>query len=225
MNEQQLNSLKRISERMSLHDFIVASIMCFNPVVKEVSVEQLDLVWCDESIDYNNMIVNVYVFREEKDWIGEGKTNFFSLCYSNIEGLVKGLKIEGEKIDAYFSTLFGDELLLNNYDADFYEQNQSEKGFCNVLGFATVNKDGKVRFTQIVYSFLFKRLIVRDDVMYQLPFIPNLRKDFGGKRAVYRNGSTLSLRTNLSVYDKVAKKYWQSERSKGELSYPRLLLR
>src|SRR5574343_220454 len=78
-----------------------------------------------------------------------------------------------------------------------------------------------IRFTQIVYSLKYQRLIVRDDVCYELPFNISLY-DFGGKRAVYRNHSVLSLRTCLEVYDKVDKQYHQSDKLKDTLSYPRL---
>ena len=99
---------------------------------------------------------------------------------------------------------------------------KNPKGFVNVLGFATINNNGVVRFTQIVYSFLFKRLIVRDDVRHQLPFKVRLKSDFGGKRALYKDNNVISIRTTKNVYKKSPKTYHQSDEHKESLSYPRL---
>lgn len=208
----------------SIHEFVLKSILSFSVKIKDVSLNEFEQFYEECSIDYDKKEIEIQVCREEINWIKEGKLNFASRCYIDIESIVKGLKIEGEPIDAYGSILTKNELLLNNYDAEFEEQNKSEKGFCNVLGFATISKKGVVRFSQITYSFLFNKLIVRDNVISQLPFKPNLKNDFGGKRATYRNGSLLSLRTNLKVYKKVDKKYWQLDKYKNDLSYPRLQL-
>lgn len=208
----------------SLHDFILNQILSFSVKLKEVKEDEFHQWYEDCSINYITKEIEVQFCKDEINWIKEGKLNFASKCYVDVESIVKGFKLNGEYIDAYGSVIINNELLLNNYDASFEEQDKNEKGFCNVLGFATITNKGVVRFSQVVYSFLFNKLIVRDSVTYQLPFKPNLKKDFGGKRATYRNGSILSLRTDLSVYKKVDRRYWQSDKHKGNLSYPRLQL-
>lgn len=210
---------------MSLHRNIVDTILSFTPSIKEVDADEFTSWYEDCSIDYENRIIEIQVCREEINWIREGKQKFNSKCFVDVESIVNGFKLKGEFIDAYGSVIVGDELLLNNYDACFYEQDKNETGFVNVLGFCTINGNGVVEFSQIVYSFLFNRFIVRDYIKHILPFKPNLKEDFGGKRATYRNGSVLSLRTNLNVYKKVSEKYQQSRDRKDDLSYPRLQIR
>lgn len=147
--------------------------------------------------------------------------------------LIKNKKITIQNADAYGTVFWFNNHndlcgILNNYDSNFlsdYGTDYNENNyleFVNVLGFATIFNN-VIRFTQIVYSLKYQRLIVRDDVCYELPFNISLY-DFGGKRAVYRNHSVLSLRTCLEVYDKVDKQYHQSDKLKDTLSYPRLLL-
>lgn len=208
----------------SLHDLILYKILAFKVIFKEVE-RDVFLDWIENcTVDYDNNKLEIQICKDTINWIKEGKLNFASRCFLDVESIVKGFNINGDYIDSYGSVLVKNELLLNNYDCVLTENNKSEKGFCDVIGFATINNKGDVRFTQIVYSFLFKKLIIRDDVKYKLPFKPKLKTDFGGKRAMYRRGSILSLRTNISVYKKVDKKHWQSDRRKNDLSYPRLLL-
>jgi len=175
-------------------------------------------------IDTQDNKIIIEVCTDEINWIKEGKLNFASRCWIDVEDIIQALQLKGEHIDGYGSMIIGNELLLNNHDAMFEESDKNEKGFCNIIGFATVNNEGLVRFTQIVYSFLFEKIIIRDNINLKLPFKPNLELDFGGKRATYRIGSILSLRTNMDVYSKVNKKYWQSDRKKNDTSYPRLQL-
>ena len=207
-----------------LHDYIIKTIINFTPIIKDVN-EDIFHEWYEKcSINYIEKTIEIKVCKDEINWVKEGKLKFASKCYVDVESIVKGLNLKGDYIDAYGSIIVNNELLLNDYDACFKEQDKNEKGFCHILGFVTINKNGKVRFSQIVYSFLFNKIIVRDDVNYKLPLKPNLKKDFGGKRATYRYGNVLSLRTNLSVYKKVDKKHCQSDKYKNNLSYPRLLL-
>ena len=208
----------------SLHDFILKQILSFSVNLKEVKEDEFHKCYEDCSINYITKEIEIQFCKDEINWIKEGKLNFAAKCCVDVESIVKGLNLNGENIDAYGSIIINNELLLNNYDVSFEEQDKNEKGFCNVLGFATITNKGVVRFSQVVYSFLFKKLIIRDDVTYHLPFKPNLKKDFGGKRAIYRNNSIFSFRTNLSVYKKVDKKYWQSDKHKDDLSYPRFQL-
>jgi len=49
-------------------------------------------------------------------------------------------------------------------------------------------------------------------------------EDFGGKRATYRHGSVLSLRTHKGIYERCGEEFKQSEKRKGDLSYPRLII-
>jgi hypothetical protein len=208
----------------SLHDFILKNILSFSVNIKEVKEDEFHQWYEECSINYEKREIEVQICKDEINWIKEGKLKFASKCYVDVESIVKGFALKGEYIDAYVSIIVDNELLLNNYDAVFEEQDKNEKGFCNVLGFATITNKGIVRFSQVVYSFLFNKLIIRDDITFQLPFKPNLKNDFGGKRATYRTGCKLSLRTNMSVYKKVDKKYWQPDSRKNDLSYPRLVL-
>ena len=205
----------------TLHETLLTKLLSFKPVIKEVTYEEFFESYDDCSINYRTKEIEIQVSKEKIEWIRPNKANISARCYIDVESIVKGFELNGKCVDAYGSIIVGNDLLLNNYDALFCE----EEGFVNIIGFATVNKNGKVRFSQIVYSFKFNKLLVRDDVTYTLPFKPNLEEDFGGKRATYRNGSILSIRTTMDVYDKVDKKYHQSDSRKNDLSYPRLELR
>ena len=209
----------------NLHETLLKNILSFKPIIKEVGEDDF-FKWYDEcSINYKTKEIEIQVCKDEINWIKEGKLKFASRCYVDVESIVKGFELKGNWVDAYGSIIVGNELLLNNYDATFFEDENNPKGFVNIIGFTTIDKFGKVRFSQIVYSFRFNKLLVRDDVTYMLPFKPNLETDFGGKRGTYRNGSLLSLRTTMEVYDKVDKKFHQSDSRKDDLSYPRLELR
>lgn len=206
--------------KLSIHDEIINRILSCNVNIIDQSYD----VYLDSLHDYLFAnIIQIYTCHDEIHWIKEGKQNFAAKCYIDIERVLQEFKINGNFVDAYGSIIIGDELILNNYDASFIEDTLNPFGFVNILGFASIHNN-VARFTQIVYSFKFKKLIIRDDVSYTLPFIANIETDFGGKRATYRYGNILSLRTNLQVYKKIPDKYKQSDNCKDQLSYPRLIL-
>jgi hypothetical protein len=210
---------------MNLHNTIVEAFLNFNPVI---SVVNKDMFFEYPDTDFVNYASNEIKIEMCKDGIEycDGTISYFeSRCIVDLERILNGLKIQHENIDGYGSAIAGNELLLNNYDAIFEEDANNSAGFCNVLGFATVDNLGNVKFSQVVYSFKFNKCIVRDQFNIKLPFVPDLKSDFGGKRATYRYGNILSLRTTLSVYDKVDNKYKQHKRKENTLSYPRLILR
>jgi len=210
----------------SLHDMILSNIMSFKVITKKLSEDVFFGYSENESrfVDFKKKEIYVEFCTDDVVWYKEGKLNFVSQCHIEVEDVVDGIGLVGKHRDAYGTILTNQGLLLNNYDAGFYEQEKNEKGFCNVIGFATVTQEGVVRFSQVVYSFKFCRLIIRDDVRHRLPYQPDLMYDFNGKRAVYRYGSKLTIRTTLDVYAQLDKKYWQSEKYKHHLSYPRLVL-
>lgn len=204
-----------------IHDKIINAILSSHVNVIDQSYDR----YLDSLHDYIlPNIINIYTCHDEIHWIVEGKKSFAAKCHIDIEQLLKILNINGIWKDAYGSIIIKNELILNNHDADFVSDRLNPLGFINVLGFASIHKN-IARFTQIVYSFKFKRLMVRDDVSYKLPFDCDIHTDFGGKRATYRYGNILSLRTTLDVYDKVDNKYKQSDDYINNLSYPRLILR
>ena len=205
--------------KKTIHQYIIDELLTFKPVIVNVSVKK----FCDgdfDEISFEKREIYIYVCKKEINYIKEGKQKFNSRCSIDVGSLI--LPIKGDCLDAYGTILFKNELLLNNYDSIFTEADKNPKGFVNVLGFATINNNGVVRFTQIVYSFLFKRLIVRDDVRHQLPFKVRLKSDFGGKRALYKDNNVISIRTTKNVYKKSPKTYHQSDEHKESLSYPRL---
>lgn len=209
-----------------IHSIIINELLKFKPVI--VDVDSDTFIDCLEecTIDYDKKEIYIQVCKEELIWRDEGVLDFASRSYVDVESLIEGFDIIGNYRDAYGSILTDDDetLLLNNYDACFYEENKSEDGFCNVIGFATITSSGVIRFTQLVYSFLHNKLIVRDDVSYQLTFTPDLNNDFGGKRAVYRYDNILSLRCDPDLYKKVDKNHHQSDEHKNDLSYPRFII-
>lgn len=218
------------ANKISLHDKIINTILSLKPMMTEY--KEFPLHWLEESqpvLDLDKNEIYIYVDNETKGFIKGNQVDFSSWSTLDVETLVKKMNLKGDYVDAYGSILVDNELLLNNYDMvvdgmlDLYSYNK--KGFCDILSFVTISKKGQVRFTQIVYSFKFSRLMVRDDVTYQIPFKVNLRKDFGGKRATYRYGSILSLRLKCSKYSKkVPIENRQSDEDKNNLSYPRLIL-
>jgi hypothetical protein len=211
----------KVNKSSILHDEILSELMSYTPLVIQQDIEEFNWGDNNESIDTDRrQIIIRFSYPPQEDY----NISFCSECSIDVEKLVERLHIKGECLDAYGSIYTDRGVLLNNYDASFTEDRCNEDGFCNVIGFATISKDKIVRFTQIVYSFKFKKLIIRDDVFYKLPQKVNIKTDFGGKRATYRHGSQLSLRTSLDVYKKVSDDYKQSDKYKNDLSYPRLIL-
>lgn len=212
---------------VNLHEYIKNTLLSYNVIIHETNhYAEYDSFYDrgNKSIDFLKNEIHIIVCLEELNWVKEGKQNFVSSCCIDVEDIVHGLNIKGKCVDAYCSIISNNTLLLNNYDAVFYEYEKNSKGFCNILGFSTIDANGLVKFSQIVYNFKYKKLIVRDYVEHKLPFKPDLENDFGGKRATYRHGNILSLRTNENVYLKTTPKYHQSEKHINDLSYPRLEL-
>lgn len=199
-----------------LHDSIL-ELLTWKPIIKSLTVDDF-FSFNGEKLDFSNKKIIILTAEDEEH-------NFLSYCDIEVEYLVDNNYIDGEVIDAYGSIYKDNILLLNNYDAEF-NQNQTDpvNGFCNIIGFATIDSKGNVRFSQIVYSFKTKELKLNDDVSIKLPFKPDLSKDFGGKRATYKGGHILSLRTTMEVYEKTSKIYHQPDSEKNTLSYPRLIL-
>lgn len=218
------------ANKISLHDKIIKTILSLKPVITEY--KEFPLHWLEEShpaLDLDKNQIYIYVDNQTNGFIKGREVNFSSWTNLDVSTLVKKMNLKGDYVDAYGSILVDNELLLNNYDMvvdgmlDLYSYNK--KGFCDVLSFVTINKKGHVRFTQIVYSFKFNRLMIRDNVTYQIPFKVDLKKDFGGKRATYRHGSILSLRLKCSKYSKkIPVENRQPDSYKNDLSYPRLIL-
>ena len=204
-----------------IHQQLIDLLLFYTSIVMEVPPEVYDDCFDGSCIDFKKREIYIQTihYLDRKD-----QPAFDSRCYISIEDITRHFYKDGRFVDGYGSVLVDDTLLLNNSDADFYEDSENKLGFCNILGFASVTVDGLVRFSQIVYSFKFKRLLLRDDVTHQLPFKVDLDKDLGGKRAVYKHHNILSIRTNLDVYKKADKKYHQSDRFKNTLSYPRLII-
>lgn len=207
-----------------IHDDILSTLLSYKIVVKSVSYESYVDHEDNKYIDCDKKEINIFTCHDEVNYIGIGKRNFIAKCCDDISDVIDGLKLSGEWLDSYGTLLINGELLLNNYDIGATETDFDPNGFCDILAFATISKTGIVRYSQIVYSFKFKRLMIRDDVKFALPYKVNLQKDFSGKRAVYRIGRILSLRTRKGVYKKVDQKYHQSDKRKDDLSYPRLQL-
>jgi hypothetical protein len=83
-------------------------------------------------------------------------------------------------------------VLLNDYGLDPHEDYENENGFCHVVAFATVSHTGVIRYSQVVYDFPQKRLVLFDDICYNMPMDSVHPKLFGMKRACYRNWANKS---------------------------------
>lgn len=174
----------------------------------------------------------------------DDKSRLYYNAEINLKDIISLFTTQGEIVDAYgglykkipIFTGSEDQLnkkesfkhfhVLNNYDHDVIEKYISD---CNDIHWLTVLVlttiyDDVVRYTHIVYSLKYQKLIIRDDVCYQLPFIVDNKNYFGNKRGVYRQHSNLSIRTCMNVYNKVDKQYHQPDEAKNTLSYPRLIL-
>ena len=217
--------------KTSSHQKIVDFMLGLNVVFHMVDVDTFNSDYDGDCINFEKNDIYIRVCNEEIEWIEYGKRNFAASTYVDLEDTLNRLGLKPIKdidfIDSYGSRIVDGELILNNWDIGTYPNVNSlnPKGFVDILEFASVDISGLVRYTNIVYSLLFKRIIIRDDLTYKLPFKPHLRNDFGGKRATYKVGCNLSLRTTLDVYKKVDVTYKQSDKHKDTLSYPRLILR
>jgi hypothetical protein len=207
----------------TIHQQIVNRILSLKPIERNCDIDTLNYGYEENQYDLETNKIYIDVCRDDME---DEKGNDISISFQTlvcIEDALEDLFIMGKRLDAYGSTLIGDELILNNYDLTIDDKNTSEDGFCMVLAFASV-RNNKVRFSSIIYDFEKKELVLQEDFHIVLPFKVNLKEDFSGKRAVYRYDNIVSLRTTLEVYEKVDKKFHQSDECKNDLSYPRLIL-
>jgi hypothetical protein len=206
-----------------IHDTVLNFLLKLKPKLVEVYEDDVDY-FEDDSINYDiNEIIIQYFDGYCYDYKRNPKLFHSATCVTS-EPLIEGLCLVGKQIDAYGSILTKDGLLLNNEDMPIIEDNYNSKGYCHIYSFATISETGVVRFSQVVYNFFYKKILIQEDKYYQLPFVPNLSEDFGGKRATYRFDNILSLRTNTNVYTKVDSSLHQPNSESKSLSYPRLLL-
>ena len=249
-NKIQVFSPKQI-ESLPLHQDIINFILS-KPVYFDFNYSNLlpyGKGWSEEAVEKHELKSGI--FDDKIIIVVETySTETYLTLYENVESFIDKFPhlilthahgIRGDnwfpETDAYGTKYWYDQdgkicAILNNYDSSFFDiqhddiKNRQQDGaripYITVFGFATLF-DGIVRFTEIVYHLKYRKLLVRDDVCYKLPFKPELG-DFIGKRATYRLHSTLSLRTVFDVYLMADKRYHQTDDHKDQSSYPRLLL-
>lgn len=202
-----------------IHKTIVDYILSCNIDIRYVSEQEYsDIYYGDfKGLDWRKDTIRIIVYRQEED------TDIISGISTDLifDMAEKKLKLNIEHIDSYGGFIYDGCEVLNNYDSSF-EQDYSDNGYCDVLGFVSI-KDSIVRFTYIVYSFLEKKLIIKEDLAFKFPF--KLKPHtIGGKRAVYYDEGKLSLRLRENIYNKVNKKHHQPNSHKDDLTYPRIIL-
>lgn len=171
-----------------IHDCIIAEVLKFS-----VKIRLNEYDWRKEMqyLDAESRTIIVDVLSDE--------SYFWSACYLSFYELANCLGVH------YYSDIttrtqggyiLGDYDMRTNNDGSEYP-----KGWCNVISFTTVSNSGVVRHSQIAYSHRFNRLVLRDDVCYQLPKKLTKEPYLGFteyKRPQHRIHSTLFLR---NTYD------------------------
>jgi hypothetical protein len=175
----------------TLHNRIINFILGLKPLVKEVDNNTLvDAQYYQheyEGIDLVNKTLNILFTNEPIHYRGY-KFDFNAFCLAEFDKVCyKFANKKSKSTDPYGSVLIGSELLYNNYYIECSQQENNPKGFVNVFSFATMNKNGVFRFSQIVYSFFFKRLVLRTDICYQLPNIFKLDEVVSHKRRLTKS--------------------------------------
>jgi hypothetical protein len=157
----------------------------------------------DAGVWYNSMSEDKSTIFVDTWWwsVPEGDYRYCNCCLG-VNDIKEAFDIKGSYCNDDYGTIntkIGG-VLLNDYGLDPHEDFENKKGFCHVAAFATVSNSGVIRYSQVVYSLRFKRLILRDDICYNMPMDNTEANLYGLKRACYRHSKKMFVAYNYQYY-------------------------